>query len=67
MESSETLDLAEEYLSEDPDILSDAQLKEIANIFDIPLQKVKTLANGMSKNRKNIDPNEIQPITTTTN
>lgn len=59
-ESSETENLAADYLAEDPQILTDEELNTIAQHYGISLEKVRTLAKGMSKARSEINPNEIQ-------
>lgn len=58
---SETINLAEEYLQEDPSTLTDEQLQEVARLFNLPPTKVKALAKSMAKARANIDPSEIAP------
>lgn len=49
--SSETDDLDQEYLDEDPSILTDDELLEIATKYGRSLEKTKTLAKEMSKAR----------------
>lgn len=50
--SSETEDLDAEYIAEDPSILSEEQLKSVANKYGLTIEKVKTLAKQMSKARR---------------
>lgn len=59
-ESSETIDLAQEYLDEDPSILTDQQLKVIGESYGMSLPEMKDLAKAMSGHRKMIDPDELQ-------
>lgn len=59
-ESSETEDLAQDYIDEDPRVLSDEQLRTIGKRYGMSLQEMKALASSMTKNRNQIDPLEIQ-------
>lgn len=58
---SETDNLAQDYLDEDPSTLTEKQLQDVARLFNLPLAKVKALAKEMTKARANIDPSEIAP------
>lgn len=50
-ESSETEDLAQEFADEDPKILTDDVLQEIADHYGLSIEKVKTMSKEMSKIR----------------
>jgi len=61
MPDTEDSNLAQDFLSENPDILTDRQLSDIAQIYGLSLDKVRELAKAMSKSRAGIDPDEITP------
>ena len=48
---SESTDLAQAYLDEDPSGLSDEELREIAVSFGIPLEQTKAISEGMATTR----------------
>lgn len=57
----ETDNLAQDYLDEDPSILTENQLQDVARLFNLPLDTIQKLAKEMTKARANIDPSEIAP------
>lgn len=44
----------QDYLDEDPSVLSSEDLDGIASAFDLPIEKVKIIAKGMSAQRKKV-------------
>jgi hypothetical protein len=56
---SEIQDLANDYLDEDPSILSEAQLNEVGRKYGLSLKQVKEIVKGMKTARDNLDPEEI--------
>lgn len=55
----ETDDLAQEYLDEDPSILSEEQLNTIGRKYGLSLSQMKEIQKGMKTARANLDPAEI--------
>lgn len=44
----------QDYLDEDPSVLSEKDLAGISSAFDLPIEKVKVIAKGMSAQRKKV-------------
>lgn len=44
----------QDYLDEDPSVLSENDLNRIASTFELPIEKVKLIAKGMSAQRKKV-------------
>lgn len=45
-------DLVEDYLDEDPSILPEERLQQIAKAYGVSTEKVKTIAKSMTKARR---------------
>lgn len=60
MADSETFNPAQDFLDEDPAILTDEELMAIAKVYGVSLKRMKEIAAGMSKIRSQIDPDELQ-------
>lgn len=57
-ESSETEDLTQNYTEEDPSILSEETFQKLAKAYGMSMEKVKTIAKGMSKTRRAVQTQE---------
>ena len=54
VETGETEDLTQAYLNEDPSILTEEELQEIAEIFGLTTEKVKSITKQMTKLRRTV-------------
>jgi DNA-directed RNA polymerase sigma subunit (sigma70/sigma32) len=52
VETGETEDLTQAYLDEDPSVLTEEELQEIAEIFGLSIEKVKSITKQMTKLRR---------------
>lgn len=52
IDTGETEDLDAAFLAEDPSILTDEELKEIADAFNLTFEEMKALAQNMTKTRR---------------
>jgi hypothetical protein len=52
--SSETEDLAQAYLDEDPSGLSEDDLRKIGQSYDLTLQEAKAMAESMARTRAEV-------------
>lgn len=52
VDTGETEDLAQDYLDEDPSILTEEELNEIARNFGLTPEEMKALARNMSRTRR---------------
>lgn len=57
-ESSETENLEEAYIAEDPSSLTDEDFQKVADHYGLSIEKVKSIAKSMTKNRSRVDPSE---------
>lgn len=54
VKSDDNEDILGEYLAEDPSVLTDADLRSIAETFGLPVLQVKAIAAGMSRVRAEV-------------
>lgn len=52
VDTGETTNLDQAFLDEDPKVLSDQELKEIADAFNISFEEMKAMAKNMSRTRR---------------
>lgn len=55
----ESRNVTKEWLAEDPSVLDEDELREIAKTFGISMIRIKAMAREMSKDRAGVDPNEV--------